>query len=152
MNERIVVPVMNDAGESSQLSEHFGRAPLFAIAEITADGEIGTLRFQRSKLHTRYSCPYPIDDPTTNHLEGINSFFKERLKLMKDFKRKDNGRLLIKLLVYYYRFHKFTSSRFKERNGKCPIELNQIKNQKYLDEILKGKEPYSWIRNMLSGP
>jgi hypothetical protein len=112
---------------------------------------IGALRFQKSKLHTRYSCPDPIDDPTTNHLEGINSFFKERLKLMKGFKKKENARLLIKLLVYYYRFHKFTSSSFKERNGKCPIELNKINNQKYLDKILKDKEPYSWIRNLLLG-
>ena len=49
MNERIIIPVMEEAGESSRLSEHFGRAPLFAIAEITADGEIGALRFQPNR-------------------------------------------------------------------------------------------------------
>ena len=49
MSERIVVPVMDEAGESSRLSEHFGRAPLFAVAEITADGQIGTLMFQPNR-------------------------------------------------------------------------------------------------------
>ena len=49
MNERIVVPVMEEAGESSRLSEHFGRAPLFAIAEITATGDVETLQFQPNR-------------------------------------------------------------------------------------------------------
>lgn len=109
---------------------------------------IGCLRFQKSKLHTHYRCDL-IDDPTTNHLEGINSFFKERINLFKGFKNENNAKLLIKLLVYYYRFHKFTSSNFKERNGKRPIELN-ILNKDFLREILKGNEPYSWIRNLFN--
>lgn len=112
---------------------------------------IGALRFQKSKLHTRYDLAELIEDTTTNHLEGINSFFKERTKLFKGFKNKENAKLLIKLLVYYYRFHKFTSSGFKERNGKRPIELNILNNQQFLNKILKGNEPYSWIRNLLSG-
>ncbi len=112
---------------------------------------IGALRFQRNKLHTRYDHPDIITDPTTNHLEGINSFLKERLDLMRGFKKEENARLLLKLLVYYYRFHKFTSSKFKERNRKAPIELNRIRNQQLLDKILKGKEPYSWLKNLLSG-
>jgi predicted Fe-Mo cluster-binding NifX family protein len=49
MNERIVVPVMDEAGESSRLSEHFGRAPLFAIAEITTAGDIETIQFQPNR-------------------------------------------------------------------------------------------------------
>jgi hypothetical protein len=113
---------------------------------------IGALRFQKTKLHTRYFLQGKIDDPTTNHLEGINSFLQERMNLMKGFKKSCNAELLIKLLIYYYRFHKFTSSGFKERNGKCPIELNLLNNQKYLIKILKGKPPSSWIRNLLSAP
>lgn len=112
---------------------------------------IGALRFQKSKLHTRYKYADLINDTTTNHLEGINSFFKERLKLFRGFKSKENTKFLIKLLVYYYRFHKFTSSGFKERNGMRPIELNILNNQELLNKILKGNEPYSWIRNLLSG-
>lgn len=112
---------------------------------------IGALRFQKNKLHTRYDTGIEINDPTTNHLEGINSFLKERIKLMRGFKNSDNAELLIKLLIYYYRFHPFTSSSFKERNGKCPAQLNKLNNQKLLDKILSGSEPSSWIRNLLSG-
>lgn len=110
---------------------------------------IGALRFQKNKLHVRYQLD-EINDPTTNHLEGINSFLQERMDLMRGFKKKENAELLIKLLIHYYRFHKFTSSGFKERNGKCPIELNSLKNQKLIDKILKDQMPYSWIKNLLS--
>ena len=113
---------------------------------------IGALRFQKLKLHTRYYSQEKITDPTTNHLEGINSFLKERIGLMRGFKKLDNTELLIKLLIYYYRFHEFTSSSFKERNGKCPIELNSINNQKYLTKIISKKTPSSWIKNLLSCP
>jgi hypothetical protein len=112
---------------------------------------IGALRFQKSKLRTRYEM-CEITDPTTNHLEGINSFLQERVDLMRGLKKKENANLLIKLLVYYYRFHKFTSSGFKERNGRCPVQLNLVNNPKYLNQILRGKLPYSWIRNLLSSP
>jgi len=113
---------------------------------------IGALRFQKNKLHTRYQLIDNINDPTTNHLEGINSFLQERMDLMRGFKKLENTELLTKLLIYYYRFHKFTSSGFKERNGKCPVELNNVKNQKLLKKILNGKLPYSWIRSLVSGP
>jgi transposase-like protein len=111
---------------------------------------IGALRFQKNKLHTRYRYAELIGkDTTTNILEGINSFLKERLNLMKGLRKEAHVELIIKLLVYYYRFHQFTSSRFKERNGKCPIELNQNIDKQNLDEIIKGKEPYSWIRKLI---
>jgi len=111
---------------------------------------IGVLRFQKSKLHMRYQYSRLINqDTTTNILEGINSFFKERLNLMRGLKKETNVELIIKLLVYYYRFHQFTSSKFKERNGKRPIELNQDIDRHKLGEIIKGKEPYSWIRNLV---
>jgi len=112
---------------------------------------IGALRYQNSKLHTRYQYPDLIGDPTTNHLEGINSFLKERLKLTRGFKITGHAEILIKLLIYYYRFHKFTASSFKERNGRCPIELNNVKNQNLLNKIIQGKQPYSWIKNLIKG-
>ena len=38
--ERIVIPVIENAGLESRLSEHFGRAPYFMIVEINSEGEI----------------------------------------------------------------------------------------------------------------
>jgi predicted Fe-Mo cluster-binding NifX family protein len=45
MIERVVVPVLDEAGEASQLSPHFGRAPLFAIVEFSETGQIGSIQF-----------------------------------------------------------------------------------------------------------
>ncbi len=39
-NERIVIPVIEDSGLESRLSEHFGRAPYFMVVEIDSKGEI----------------------------------------------------------------------------------------------------------------
>jgi len=38
--ERIVIPVIEDAGLNSRLSEHFGRAPYFMVIEMSSEGEI----------------------------------------------------------------------------------------------------------------
>lgn len=46
MVERIVVPVLEKMGESSQLSPHFGRAPYFAIAEVELDEGLQRLDFK----------------------------------------------------------------------------------------------------------
>lgn len=111
---------------------------------------IGTIRYQRTELHTRFNCDLVGSDTTTNILEGINSFFKERLKLMKGLKSESHVEPMIKLLVYYYRFHPFTASSLKERNGQRPIELNQGVNRRKLDELTKGRQPYSWLKNFIS--
>lgn len=37
---RIVIPLIEDRGIDSQLSEHFGRAPFFAVFELSKDGKI----------------------------------------------------------------------------------------------------------------
>lgn len=113
---------------------------------------IGTIRYQRTELHAQFRYQDIGSDTTTNILEGINSFFKERLKLMKGLKSESHVEPMIKLLVYYYRFHPFTASSFKERNGVRPIELNQCVNRGKLSEFTKGKQPYSWIENFLSSP
>ena len=39
-NERIVIPVVDNSGLNSRLSEHFGRAPFFMVVEINSKGEI----------------------------------------------------------------------------------------------------------------
>ena len=49
MVERVVVPVLNEAGEASQLSPHFGRAPLFAVIEFTEEGQIGSMEFASNR-------------------------------------------------------------------------------------------------------
>lgn len=39
---RIVIPVMNKTGLDAQLSEHFGRAPYFAVIELDEDKSIAS--------------------------------------------------------------------------------------------------------------
>ncbi|MHA1711628.1 MAG: NifB/NifX family molybdenum-iron cluster-binding protein [Candidatus Freyarchaeota archaeon] len=43
---RLVIPVLDDKGLDAQLSDHFGRAPYFAIVDLDEDGRI--LRHQVS--------------------------------------------------------------------------------------------------------
>lgn len=40
MNERIVVPVLDEKGIDAHLSEHFGRAPYFAIIDLDDEGHV----------------------------------------------------------------------------------------------------------------
>ena len=40
MNARIVVPVSDDRGIDAQLSQHFGRAPFFAIIDLDEEGHV----------------------------------------------------------------------------------------------------------------
>jgi len=107
---------------------------------------LGAVRYQQKYLNTRFKLPDLIkDDITTNPLECVNGIIKERIKLFRGFKKKNNARLIIKLIILYYRFHKFTGSKFKHRNGKRPIELNKIKNKKYLQKVLKKDHPFYWM-------
>lgn len=43
-NERLVIPVIEDAGLNSRLSEHFGRAPYFMVIEISPEGEVSSIK------------------------------------------------------------------------------------------------------------
>lgn len=107
---------------------------------------IGAVRFQQKYLNTRFRLPDLIkDDITTNPLECVNGIIKERIKLIRGFKNPEHAKLIIKLIILYYRFHKFTGSKFRHRNGKRPIQLNQIKNQKLLQKILKKDHPFYWM-------
>jgi predicted Fe-Mo cluster-binding NifX family protein len=40
VNARIVVPVSDDRGIDAQLSQHFGRAPFFAIIDLDEKGQV----------------------------------------------------------------------------------------------------------------
>lgn len=40
MNERIVIPVSEEQGIDSRLSQHFGRAPFYAIIDLDENGKI----------------------------------------------------------------------------------------------------------------
>ena len=40
MNVRIVVPVSEEKGVDSQLSQHFGRTPYFAVIDLDENGQI----------------------------------------------------------------------------------------------------------------
>lgn len=37
---RIVIPVVDESGLNAQLSEHFGRAPYFAVIELDENGRV----------------------------------------------------------------------------------------------------------------
>ena len=40
MSMRVVIPVLNETGLDAQLSEHFGRAPYFAVVDLDKDGNV----------------------------------------------------------------------------------------------------------------
>jgi predicted Fe-Mo cluster-binding NifX family protein len=44
MNRRVVIPVLNESGLDAQLSEHFGRAPYFAVIDLDENGNISNQR------------------------------------------------------------------------------------------------------------
>jgi predicted Fe-Mo cluster-binding NifX family protein len=44
MNARIVIPVLDASGLDAQLSEHFGRAPYFAVIDLDENGNISNQR------------------------------------------------------------------------------------------------------------
>jgi len=114
---------------------------------------IGVLRYQQAQLHTRYNHPDLIgNDQTTNSHEGsINGFLKERMKLLRGFKKPEHLAPLVKLLIYYYRFHTFTSSNYPERNSMRPIELNNMARPDILRNVVVGGKTWSWLKNLLSG-
>jgi predicted Fe-Mo cluster-binding NifX family protein len=40
MPHRLVIPVADSKGLKAQLAEHFGRAPYFAVIDLSEDGEV----------------------------------------------------------------------------------------------------------------
>jgi predicted Fe-Mo cluster-binding NifX family protein len=44
MTARIVVPVVDESGLDARLSEHFGRAPYFAVIDLDENGSVSSQR------------------------------------------------------------------------------------------------------------
>jgi predicted Fe-Mo cluster-binding NifX family protein len=44
MNVRIVIPVLDEGGLDARLSEHFGRAPYFAVVDLDENGNVSNQR------------------------------------------------------------------------------------------------------------
>lgn len=82
---------------------------------------IGVLKRNFDLLLTHFDNPEM--SPYNNVLEGFNHLVKRKTNLMKGFKKPINISRWIKLIMLDWRFHKITSSIFKERNGKSPLEL-----------------------------
>ncbi len=90
---------------------------------------IGVLKRNFDLLLTHYD--HPVMSPYNNVLEGFNHIIKRKLRLMKGFKKPINITRWLKLIILDYRFHKITSSKFKERNGKSPLQLAGCDLPKY---------------------
>jgi len=44
MKARVVIPTIDDGGLDSQLAEHFGRAPYFAVIDLDEKSEVPSLK------------------------------------------------------------------------------------------------------------
>ncbi|OGK16125.1 hypothetical protein A2690_01660 [Candidatus Roizmanbacteria bacterium RIFCSPHIGHO2_01_FULL_39_12b] len=66
-----------------------------------------------------------------NLLECFNGCIKPRLRLMKNFKKKENLDRYLKLFFLEFRFQALKESRFRERNGNCPLQLADVYLPKY---------------------
>jgi predicted Fe-Mo cluster-binding NifX family protein len=49
MNSKIVIPVEDAEGLNARLSQHFGRAPYFAVVELDENGEVSNLQTVSNK-------------------------------------------------------------------------------------------------------
>ena len=109
---------------------------------------LGTLNYQEKDFTLQFRQPGLVDNVTTNNaLEGVNSFLSSRIRLFRGLKKFENAEQYIKLLIYFYRFHRFKTSKYQFRNGKAPLEITPCLEIDRLDEII-GKQSYSWIQNM----
>lgn len=74
-----------------------------------------------------------LDIPkTTNLIEGFNSTTLElRLTSIRGFEKEETARKYVNALILKYRFHKFTDckGKFKNLNGKSPLEITEPLNQ-----------------------
>ena len=73
---------------------------------------------------------------TTNLIEGWNSTTIEmRISSIRGFKKEEYARNYINAIILKYRFHKFTDckKKFKELNGKSPLEISQPLNNLNFD-------------------
>ena len=66
---------------------------------------------------------YPGLPRTSSSIEGLISRLDAKINLADGYWHHETAWATLKMLILRYRFKKFTDSRFKERNGKCPLEL-----------------------------
>jgi len=108
----------------------------------------GIIRYQKNDFLSQYFYKNVVKgDRSNNTLEGINSILKTRIRLFRGFKSKELFPYWMNLLVIFYRFHRFKSSKYKWRQNKRPIELNQNIDLKRFEKIA-GNKSYSWLINL----
>lgn len=91
-----------------------------------------------SILHPELDIPR-----TTNLIEGWNSTTMElRISSIRGFKKEKNARNYINAIILKYRFHKFKDckEKFKNLNGKSPLEIT-----KPLNTFRFNFDPNDWI-------
>lgn len=71
---------------------------------------------------------YPGLHRTNNILEGFNGNISQKFSVMRGIKKVKNIDRYVKLVLLDYRFRKLTSSKFKDRNHKSPLELAGCRN------------------------
>lgn len=67
---------------------------------------------------------------TTSSIEGLISRLDAKINLADGYWRHETTWATLKMLLLRYRFKKFSDSRFKEHNGKCPLELAGVDTSK----------------------
>lgn len=94
---------------------------------------LGSLKTNFEYLITHFENPEM--SPYNNVLEGFNAIINTRINLMKGFKKGLNVHRHIKLIIVDYRLHRLKESRFKDRNGKSPLELAGCNIPKFYNSI-----------------
>ena len=67
---------------------------------------------------------------TTSSIEGLISRLDAKINLGDGFWHHETTWATLKMIILRYRFKKFTDSKFKERNGKSPLELAGVDTSK----------------------
>ncbi|MCW4006331.1 MAG: hypothetical protein NWF04_07040 [Candidatus Bathyarchaeota archaeon] len=49
MTKRMVIPVVNDAGEDAQLAQHFGKAPYFVVVDLDENNTVVSLKTEPNR-------------------------------------------------------------------------------------------------------
>lgn len=102
---------------------------------------IGVINRNFELLLTHFD--HPEMSPYNNVLEGFNHIIKRRIRLMKGFKEEENIDRWLKLLLIDYRFHTIKESKFSNRNRKSPLELSDVKLEKYHNWMTLIRRKYS---------
>lgn len=103
------------------------------VLEAYVKKKPGNERFQRAyrSLLKNFSLTlthfdYPAMERDNNVLECFNGILKNRLSLMKAFKKKENLDRYLKLFLLEFRFRPLKESRFTTRRGQSPLQLGDV--------------------------